>query len=93
MLNRVLNSFDDYLPTPEGHNEKYLPDFYADSDGIPVAIAEVKKPGDPMHLLWKDRRKLMCLMNLTINLQVQENVPKPAVIGFLIQGGADSRQL
>ena len=72
MLNRVLNSFNDFLPVPEGHNEGKMPDFFADSDGIPVAIAEVKKPGDPMHLLWKDRRKLMCPMKLAINLQVQE---------------------
>ncbi|KAK3816232.1 MAG: hypothetical protein J3Q66DRAFT_194997 [Benniella sp.] len=78
---------NDRLFVPEGHDEDKMPDFFVESDRIPVAIAEVKKPGDAMHLLLKDRRKLLCMMKLAINLQVQENVAHPAVIGFLIQDG------
>ncbi|KAI8599563.1 hypothetical protein EDD21DRAFT_445262 [Dissophora ornata] len=34
----------DPLQTPRGFEEKYLPDYFSEKDGLPFLIAEVKKP-------------------------------------------------
>jgi hypothetical protein len=51
-----------------------------------VVIAEVKKPGDPIISLLKDRRKLLCLMKLALNMMLKRRVHDPTVVGLLFQG-------
>jgi len=71
---------------PCGHDEDKRPDFFGEKEGLPVVIAEVKKPNELPSANSRDKRKLPCLMKLALNKLLMENVENPAVIGLLFQG-------
>ncbi|KAG0209427.1 hypothetical protein BGX31_002130 [Mortierella sp. GBA43] len=88
---KTLRDVDDLLntysfPLPTGYKEQYRPDYFGGTEGMPVVIVEVKKPGDPERILRKDQRKLPSLMKLALNLMWENNVAKPIVVGLLFQG-------
>ncbi|KAI1292367.1 hypothetical protein EDD11_008794, partial [Mortierella claussenii] len=79
----------DSLPTPQGFEELYLPDFFADFDNLPLFVVEIKKPGakDLKDVnLEGDQRKLPCMMKLVLNTVLQAGVLVPAVMGLLVKG-------
>ncbi|KAG0200289.1 hypothetical protein BGX31_004093, partial [Mortierella sp. GBA43] len=73
------------FPVPPNHDEVKVPDYFGAVDNLPVLIAEVKKPGDPESSLLRDRRKLACLMKLSLNMMLNERVSNPTVVGLLFQ--------
>ncbi|ORZ07705.1 hypothetical protein BCR41DRAFT_399515 [Lobosporangium transversale] len=74
----------DPLPLPTGFEEKYYPDYYAERNGHPFIVVEVKKPGVPHDALDSDKRKLPCMMKLMLDRLLSNGVPSPVVLGFLI---------
>ncbi|KAF9090488.1 hypothetical protein BGX27_002235, partial [Mortierella sp. AM989] len=78
----------DPLPTPNGFEEEYNPDFFAEYDGFPIFLVEIKKPGAGDSDLEGDRRKLPCMQKLMLDRMLTAGVVDPTVVGFLIK---DSR--
>ncbi|KAF9098110.1 hypothetical protein BGX27_000869 [Mortierella sp. AM989] len=76
----------DPLPTPNGFEEAYNPDYFAEYDGFPFLLVEVKKPGANDDDLEGDQRKLPCMQKLMIDHMLNAGVNAPAVVGFLIRG-------
>lgn len=82
----AMNSLNMTYPKPPRHKEIRRPDYFACRLDIPVVVAEIKKSGDALSLKQKDRRKLLHLMKLAINIQARKGVEKPTVVGLLFQG-------
>ncbi|KAF9411983.1 hypothetical protein BGZ76_005252, partial [Entomortierella beljakovae] len=76
----------DPLPTPKGFEEKYLPDYFSEKDGLPFLIAEIKKPGLDGDILEGDQRKLPGMMKIMLDALLTAGVQKPAIIGLLVCG-------
>ncbi|KAF9108120.1 hypothetical protein BGX27_008458, partial [Mortierella sp. AM989] len=78
----------DPLPTPQGFDEVYLPDYFAEKDGFPFIVVEVKKPEiESDDILEGDRRKLPSMMKLALNRMLEAGVESPVVIGLLVSAG------
>ncbi|KAF9197749.1 hypothetical protein BGZ49_001672 [Haplosporangium sp. Z 27] len=79
----------DPLPRPHEFEELYFPDYFADFEGQPLFVVEIKKPGtkDPKDsILEGDQRKLPCMMKLVLDNLLATGVSVPSVIGLLIKG-------
>jgi len=85
-----ITSFDlktrDPLPTPKGFEETYQPDFFAERDGFPFIVVEVKKPHADPTILHQDARKVPHMMKLAIDRMILAGIKDPYVIGLLVQG-------
>ncbi|KAF9426819.1 hypothetical protein BGZ76_002586 [Entomortierella beljakovae] len=78
----------DPLPTPQGFEEVYLPDYFAEKDGFPFILAEVKKPEIITDEdLAGDKRKLPSMMKLALDRMLEAGVESPTVIGLLVFAG------
>ncbi|KAF9976114.1 hypothetical protein BGZ65_007963 [Modicella reniformis] len=75
----------DRFPTSPDYHETIKPDFFGEYEGLPVAIAEIKKPGVDEKLLEENRFVLLCMMKQALNLLLLNNVRNPTVVGLLIQ--------
>ncbi|KAF8926974.1 hypothetical protein BGZ47_002430 [Haplosporangium gracile] len=78
----------DRLPTPHGFEELYFPDYYAEFDGLPLFVVEIKKPGAVDDNLEGDKRKVPCMMKLVLDTLLNVGVSAPSVLGLQIR---DSR--
>ncbi|KAF9180559.1 hypothetical protein BGZ49_004985, partial [Haplosporangium sp. Z 27] len=76
----------DPLPTPRGFEEKYLPDYFSEKDGLPFLVAEVKKPGLDGDILEGDQRKLPGMMKIMLDALLIAGVQEPTVTGLLVSG-------
>ncbi|KAF9111268.1 hypothetical protein BGX27_005160 [Mortierella sp. AM989] len=76
----------DPLPTPNGFEEEYNPDFFAEYDGFLIFLVEIKKPGASDSELEGDRRKLPCMQKLMLDRMLTAGVADPTVVGFLVKG-------
>ncbi|KAF9354319.1 hypothetical protein BGX26_007848 [Mortierella sp. AD094] len=76
----------DPLPTPQGFEEAYYPDYYAEKAKLPFMVVEVKKPEAKGASLGSDKRKLPCMMKIMLDQLLVDGVQDPVVIGFLING-------
>ncbi|KAF9422050.1 hypothetical protein BGZ76_003828 [Entomortierella beljakovae] len=76
----------DPLPTPRGFEEKYLPDYFSEKDGLPFLIAEVKKPGLEGNILEGDQRKLPGMMKIMIDSLLEAGVQEPVITGLYVSG-------
>ncbi|KAF9167217.1 hypothetical protein DFQ26_005330 [Actinomortierella ambigua] len=75
----------DPLPTPQGFEELYFPDYFAEFDSLPLFVVEVKKDRARDDDLEGDQRKLPCMMKLILDSLRKAGVSKPSVIGLLIR--------
>jgi hypothetical protein len=66
--------------------ETYYPDFFAERDGFPFILAEVKKPSADPATLDDDAKKLPCMMKVAMDRMWSASVENPVVVGLLIQG-------
>ncbi|KAF9938889.1 hypothetical protein BGZ65_012001 [Modicella reniformis] len=73
------------IGTTPDYQETLHPDFFGELEGLPVAVAEIKKPGESRVVIEQDRLKLFCTMKLGLNLLLQNNVHNPTIVGLLIQ--------
>ncbi|KAF9135696.1 hypothetical protein BGW39_001095 [Mortierella sp. 14UC] len=81
----------DPFPTPPLFDEQYFPDYFAELDGFPFVVAEVKKPGDVLQgILRNDERKVPSLLKLALDRMLEAGIVEPKAIGILVQ---DSRCL
>ncbi|KAI7826120.1 hypothetical protein BC939DRAFT_475822 [Gamsiella multidivaricata] len=75
----------DPLPTPAGFEEAYYPDYFAEYDGFPLLIVDIKKSGANDDDLEEDQRILPCMQKLMIDRMLDAGVMAPIVVGFLIR--------
>ncbi|KAF9573659.1 hypothetical protein BGW38_008401, partial [Lunasporangiospora selenospora] len=75
----------DLLPTPHGFEELYFPDYFAEFDGLPLFVVEIKKPGAVDDDLEGDRRKVPCMMKLVLDTLLTVGVSAPSVLGLRIR--------
>ncbi|KAF9545057.1 hypothetical protein EC957_011298 [Mortierella hygrophila] len=79
----------DPFPTPHLFDEEYYPDYFAELDGFPIMVAEVKKPGVvPQEARKDDQRRVPSLLKLAIDRMLEAGVVEPSAVGILVQ---DSR--
>ncbi|KAG0247918.1 hypothetical protein BG011_000729 [Mortierella polycephala] len=76
----------DPLPTSQGFEEAYYPDYYAEKANLPFMVVEVKKPEANANSLENDKRKLPCMMKIMLDQLLADGVQDPVVIGFLVNG-------
>ncbi|KAF9156854.1 hypothetical protein BG015_000032 [Linnemannia schmuckeri] len=77
----------DPFPTPHLFDEEYYPDYFAELEGFPIMVAEVKKPGVVSQEAMKDdQRKLPSLLKLAIDRMLEAGVVEPTAVGILVQG-------
>jgi hypothetical protein len=76
----------DPLPTPHGFEELYFPDYFAEFDGLPLFVVEIKKPGAVNDNLEGDKRKVPCMMKLVLDTLLNVGVSAPSVLGLQIRG-------
>ncbi|KAF9432257.1 hypothetical protein BGZ76_011059 [Entomortierella beljakovae] len=75
----------DPLPTPNGYEEVYNPDFFGERDGFPFIIAEVKKPDTYDSTLDQDARKVPHMMKIALDRMWLAGIEHATVVGLLIQ--------
>ncbi|KAG0292909.1 hypothetical protein BGZ97_005476 [Linnemannia gamsii] len=79
----------DPFPTPRLFDEEYYPDYFAELDGFPLMVAEVKKPGVvSQEAMRDDQRKVPSLLKLAIGRMLEAGVVDPTAVGIIVQ---DSR--
>ncbi|KAF8928370.1 hypothetical protein BGZ58_009693 [Dissophora ornata] len=76
----------DPLPTPSGFEEVYQPDFFAERDGFPFIVVEVKKPDADPTILDQDARKVPHMMKIALDRMILSGIKDPIVVGLLVQG-------
>ncbi|KAF9416475.1 hypothetical protein BGZ76_004660 [Entomortierella beljakovae] len=76
----------DPLPTPNGFEETYLPDYFAEFNNLPLLVVEIKKPDAKDDNVNGDNRKLPCMMKIVLDAQLNAGVVAPSVLGLLIKG-------
>ncbi|KAF9105438.1 hypothetical protein BGX27_009628 [Mortierella sp. AM989] len=74
----------DRLPTPNGFEEVYEPDFFGERDGYPFIMMEAKKPDAHPDMLDYDVQKLPQMMKLSLNQMISSGIRSPRVIGLLV---------
>ncbi|KAF9083968.1 hypothetical protein BGX27_003955, partial [Mortierella sp. AM989] len=82
-VSNLLNR--DPIPTPNGFEEVYNPDYFGEYDGLPVLLVEIKKPGAMDDDLEGDQRRLPCMQKLMLDRLLAAGVEDPKVVGFLIR--------
>ncbi|KAF8924593.1 hypothetical protein BGZ58_001632 [Dissophora ornata] len=75
----------DPLPTPKGFEKIYQPDFFAERDGFPFIVVEVKKPDADPTILDGDARKVPHMMKIALDRMYLAGIEQPVVIGLLVQ--------
>ncbi|KAG0266048.1 hypothetical protein BG011_003486 [Mortierella polycephala] len=74
----------DPLPTPQGFEEMYIPDYYGEKSGLPFMVVEVKRPEIRDDRLESDKRKLPSMMKIMLDRLLSNGVKDPVVIGILV---------
>ncbi|KAI7831379.1 hypothetical protein BC939DRAFT_184549 [Gamsiella multidivaricata] len=75
----------DPFPVPTDYEERLYPDFFAEKDGLPFAVLEVKSPDADPDDCDVDVRKVILLMKLSLNCLLEAGVKDPVVLGMLVQ--------
>ncbi|KAG0215034.1 hypothetical protein BGX31_000937, partial [Mortierella sp. GBA43] len=75
----------DPLPTPRGFEEVYQPDYFAECEGFPICVVEIKKPDAKDDPLEGDARKLPNMMKLCHDRLLGAGVESP-IVGVLVEG-------
>jgi len=75
----------DALPTPRGFEEVYQADYFAECEGFPICVVEIKKPDAKDDLLEGDARKLPSMLKLSLDRLLDAGVESP-VVGLLVEG-------
>jgi hypothetical protein len=71
---------------PTDYEERLYPDFFAEKDGLPFAVLEVKSPDADPDGCDVDVRKVFLLMKLSLNCLFEAGVKDPVILGILVQG-------
>ncbi|KAG0341760.1 hypothetical protein BG004_005918 [Podila humilis] len=75
----------DPFPVPTDYEERLYADFFAEKDGLPFAVLEVKSPDADPDECGVDIRKMFLLMKLSLNCLLDAGVEDPVILGMLVQ--------
>ncbi|KAG0312720.1 hypothetical protein BGZ99_009305 [Dissophora globulifera] len=71
---------------PQVFEEIDYPDYFAEYDGYPLLVVEIKKPGAVDDDLEGDERKLPSMQKLILDRMLDAGVRSPTVVGILVKG-------